>query len=535
MLYTVATLAELEQMGRATRTLKWPGRYVAFAAPQYSGLVEHPRAGTGWSRGYYAQDAHVWDIADAVVHADSGLVTVGELAIAESLIEAYHGLERVDANFIKAPSGEGAKASLPKAVHAVCDGAYNLYHLLFGSIARTGLIDAKDRTPVLIPKLTTPVQRDLYAFTGIRSSELKVSTRVQHLVFPDHVGAFGNFDIHPYARRLFKRMQQDQGIVTAPHSNVFIGRRDAVRRRMTNEPALWAALASSGFACFDFSMKHLSARDQMQICTGAQRIVAPHGAGLMWLAFCEPSTAVLELFPTTYINWCYRSVAEVGRLTYRASVSRDATNPSSPHDITWNVDVDHIMQRVEALVPDHYAHTIQGYFNFEDLYEELVATAPLGARIVEVGSWKGTSIAFLGMEAKRTGRTDLALFAVDTWKGTLNEQTLVDDVKFHGGSIRHVFDETLRRGGLERLVTAIEGDSAASAARFADGSLHAVFIDADHSYEGCLRDIKAWTPKVRSGGIVSGHDAPHPPVLRAVREVFGDAAELRGSCWVVRR
>ncbi len=33
-----------------------------------------------------------------------------------------------------------------------------------------------------------------------------------------------------------------------------------------------------------------------------------------------------------------------------------------------------------------------------------------------------------------------------------------------------------------------------------------VFIDADHSYEMVRDDIEAWTPKVRIGGIVSGHD-----------------------------
>jgi len=33
-----------------------------------------------------------------------------------------------------------------------------------------------------------------------------------------------------------------------------------------------------------------------------------------------------------------------------------------------------------------------------------------------------------------------------------------------------------------------------------------VYIDGDHSLEGIFNDIYAWTPKVRVGGIVSGHD-----------------------------
>jgi hypothetical protein len=39
-----------------------------------------------------------------------------------------------------------------------------------------------------------------------------------------------------------------------------------------------------------------------------------------------------------------------------------------------------------------------------------------------------------------------------------------------------------------------------------DASLDFVFIDADHSYEGCKRDIEMWSHKVKPGGLLSGHD-----------------------------
>lgn len=37
-------------------------------------------------------------------------------------------------------------------------------------------------------------------------------------------------------------------------------------------------------------------------------------------------------------------------------------------------------------------------------------------------------------------------------------------------------------------------------------SLDAVYIDANHHYSEVLADIKAWYPKVRSRGIIAGHD-----------------------------
>ncbi len=33
-----------------------------------------------------------------------------------------------------------------------------------------------------------------------------------------------------------------------------------------------------------------------------------------------------------------------------------------------------------------------------------------------------------------------------------------------------------------------------------------VYIDADHSFKCCYEDLNAWYPKVKSGGIIGGHD-----------------------------
>ena len=62
-----------------------------------------------------------------------------------------------------------------------------------------------------------------------------------------------------------------------------------------------------------------------------------------------------------------------------------------------------------------------------------------------------------------------------------------------------------------------------------DGSMDFVFIDADHTYEHCIEDIRDWTSKVKPKGLVCGHDFGHrdfPGVEKAVREYFGDDFEL---------
>ena len=46
----------------------------------------------------------------------------------------------------------------------------------------------------------------------------------------------------------------------------------------------------------------------------------------------------------------------------------------------------------------------------------------------------------------------------------------------------------------------------AASQAFTDLSLDFVYIDGDHSYEFVSTDIKAWWPRVKSGGILAGHD-----------------------------
>lgn len=53
-----------------------------------------------------------------------------------------------------------------------------------------------------------------------------------------------------------------------------------------------------------------------------------------------------------------------------------------------------------------------------------------------------------------------------------------------------------------------------------DDSLVLAYIDGDHTYDGALRDLVAIYPKVKKGGIISGHDYLNPAygVSRAVSD-----------------
>ena len=56
----------------------------------------------------------------------------------------------------------------------------------------------------------------------------------------------------------------------------------------------------------------------------------------------------------------------------------------------------------------------------------------------------------------------------------------------------------------------IKSDSVEAADGFPVDGLDFAFIDADHGREGCLGDIIAWWPKIRSGGLMCGDDFDCP-------------------------
>jgi len=57
--------------------------------------------------------------------------------------------------------------------------------------------------------------------------------------------------------------------------------------------------------------------------------------------------------------------------------------------------------------------------------------------------------------------------------------------------------------------TFIKAWSVDAAKQFPDGSISWLYIDGNHTFEGLVSDLAAWVPKVKSGGIISGHDYRH--------------------------
>ena len=67
----------------------------------------------------------------------------------------------------------------------------------------------------------------------------------------------------------------------------------------------------------------------------------------------------------------------------------------------------------------------------------------------------------------------------------------------------------------------IRGDSSSVGKNYPGGEISLLFIDGDHTYEGCKKDINAWLPHLKKGGQIFFHDCDEssPGVVQAVSEL----------------
>lgn len=118
-----------------------------------------------------------------------------------------------------------------------------------------------------------------------------------------------------------------------------------------------------------------------------------------------------------------------------------------------------------------------------------------GQVYLEVGVDKGKSLSVARMVAKH----DVLVFGVD----------LRDDPKVDGTHFIHVDSAFAAKHWFDEI------------ASFAESPLiHVLFIDGDHTYEGCKADIDSWYPHMAKHGVMLFHDcdSTSPGVVRAVHE-----------------
>lgn len=169
----------------------------------------------------------------------------------------------------------------------------------------------------------------------------------------------------------------------------------------------------------------------------------------------------------------------------------------------------------------NHPHMGENWFTYPQLYSEAVRIFPSGSHFVEIGSWKGMSASFMAVEIINS-KKDIKFDCIDIWddNGYLNEPGKDGSQDLFGLDLMNRFLENI--SPVRHVVNPIRKDSVLAAAEYQDRSVDFIFIDGDHTYEGCKRDIIAWLPKMKPNSIFSGHDyAWTEDIQKAVYDVFG--------------
>lgn len=177
---------------------------------------------------------------------------------------------------------------------------------------------------------------------------------------------------------------------------------------------------------------------------------------------------------------------------------------------------------------EHYWQDLPGpiWFFGANLYRRYVSGVTAPSVAVELGAWKGRSTCFMGVEIANSGKP-IEFHTIDHWQGSIGELDHDWDPDRREGRLFEVFLKNIEP--VAAHVNIIRSDTAAAASRFADHSVDFLYVDASHTYTGVLRDLAAWYPKVKDGGLIAGDDwclrfDGEFSVRRAVCDFFGPSA-----------
>lgn len=186
-------------------------------------------------------------------------------------------------------------------VELINGGDYNPYHLFFYMISNFRMIDCNQPVIYYYPKSDVRLVKEVLAmlpahFIRHTVKDLALTYRpflhttqfkVQRPFFSDWTLPYD----YDFLRQLFA---PNYSKAITKGLRIYVTRnRDAKSRRIVNEDDVLAALLPLNF--IPVTLTDLSVAEQMQVFSQADIIVAPHGAGLAFMTFCNQDTTVIEL------------------------------------------------------------------------------------------------------------------------------------------------------------------------------------------------------------------------------------------------
>jgi beta-1,4-mannosyl-glycoprotein beta-1,4-N-acetylglucosaminyltransferase len=191
---------------------------------------------------------------------------------------------------------------------------------------------------------------------------------------------------------------------------------------------------------------------------------------------------------------------------------------------------------------NHIYQNIEGWFDFEEIYSNMVNKFESGSYFVEIGSWLGKSTSYMAVEIANS-KKNIKFDCIDCWDGSIGSTDeeiytkKINDLKTQDSTL---YEEFLKNINVVKdYINPIKAYSYQVFDKYEDNSIDFLFIDGAHDYESVKNDLQCWFPKVKRNGIIAGHDylkLDCPGVYNSVNEFFKNKnIQIFGTSWLVNK
>jgi len=246
---------------------------------------------------------------------------------------------------------------LPGTALLVASNPGNYYHWLFDSVPRLGLLElsrwrAEEAEWVIVGRSDLRSHSETLDILRIPATKRLACSKwtvlqFDRLIVPDmpspRAGGSARW-VSEFLRSRFLPPMIGEG-----PERIYVSRRHSRSRRLVNELELEARLQRAGFHML--MAQNLPFIEQVKAFARARVIVAPHGAGLANLVFCDPGAHVVELVhPERRQHVNYRELAWDRGLTYEAIVgaSTCAGTCTDDRQAEFAIDIEKTMHTLQA-------------------------------------------------------------------------------------------------------------------------------------------------------------------------------------------
>ncbi len=219
-------------------------------------------------------------------------------------------------------------------------GANVYFHWLFDILPRIGILEEGgiiDKVDNFILGYTGLIfQQETLGLLGIEEDKIIASTNnwkfhveCEQLYVPS---LFSTHDmVSDFQTSFLRNKFLTKRKIPSKKERIYISRQSSIGRKIGNEEEFLSVLHK--YDIMTYQLENLTFREQIELFSNAEIIIGSHGSGFSNIVFCEPGTKVIDLFPKSFINPCFWSIANNVELHYTYILTDNIKNNNNPqHD-----------------------------------------------------------------------------------------------------------------------------------------------------------------------------------------------------------